>query len=302
MTDEVSVESGRLVAFSALRDLLQEWERLGRKSTTAGVRPELARLDPPVQFNALGFDSYADFLDAAESAGFIEKFRQPNGHWLLVPPGSVVKSDDVSSQEKTQRALRSDVWRAFVDWSDGLERYWDRADGCTIVVPVSSGGEPLWVSDRDRFPVVDHITQARQVEWMWAFAETNPHGAREILENALSDGSPRGEWQRTLSRLGLLAQWREYLRAEVSRVVDEWAAKHSIQQSALYVRQRTAASVGSLGRGQSGAATRARQAGADNSRGYTEKLRAAVHRAVDEMSFEELADLRIRAVHLLADS
>lgn len=297
---EVPSSGSHVAAFVALQDLVREWQNKGRTPTTAGIKPELDRLDPPIVPSSLGFADYTGFLDAAADAGYITKYRQANGHWLLQLPGASVPNPVVGPSHDPNRPLKPEVWNAFVNWTDGLDRRWDREQRCAILLPVDSDGAPMWKSDPTRFPVINYVRQEQQTGWMHSFAETFSDPERAALLAALDPERPRGEWQRTLTRLGITDRWRQQLRTEVTQVVEEWAAANTIPAVHLYAPERRSQvapkSPSTRTDPQQRTVPTANRPARES---QTERLRSFVHAAVDEMTFEELAALPIRAIHII---
>jgi len=280
-------------AFQQLRSIVEVWHDAGRTAATAAIKPALMHGEPPLRVEELGFESFSRFLDAAIAAGAINRYRTAKGHWILLP------HDAQPPAPQAVQSLRSDLWRAFVDWTDGLERRWDTELRTTIMLPVDDSGAPLWESRPDRFVKIPAITQSQQIGWMKEFAGEYAE-QRPALESALEPESMRGEWLRTLRRLDLTAQWRSYLQSKVIDAAETWATTNAIAVSEI-MSLAPSSTQPSVATTATATATRRRGQGGNTGApgNLVEQLRGAVHAAVDAMSFEELAALQIRALHLL---
>ncbi|MBW0275697.1 hypothetical protein ATM97_30295 [Nocardia sp. MH4] len=310
------------VAFQALQNIISEWRELGRITTTAGLKPAMQDALEGFTEQEYGFDTFRDFILAAEHAGCVQVRRLPNGHNLVGLPGETSEALDqvaamarpaepnstagTTSDASGNRQIKSDVWSVFVDWRSGLRRLWDREGQHAFMYPTIDG-KPAWESSAERFVEIPAVGLDQQVAWMREWTNTLPEPARSELAKSLAPSAPKGEFRRELTRLGLNTQWRATLQHNVFEHLSSWAAQQSIplthlldnrQPNAVSARLATASSPTprqAISRGPVPIPEIARQGG------DAERLRQRLHRAIDRMSLVELAALPIRAEHLLYD-
>lgn len=321
MTDApaVSVEdqdlgTGRAAAFASLATIVREWRGQGRKTTTAGIKSALQRRPEGFDERALGFVTFAAFLEAAEAEGLIHRFRQPNGHWIVMLPGE--SGEDLSAiagrtshptqleRVADEARLRPDVWASFVDWRADHRRLWDVQERRALMFPVDHEGKPAWLEDPQRFVDIPILDQALQVQWMREFAERQPDGVRSALLSALSNPAATGSFRRALTQFGLQPAWRAELHRRVAAKVSSWAAEHSIPGGQVVLAQEPVAvapHVRSPEASTSPAIRRTEPVTRPADATDLDRLRQKIHAIVDRMSLAELAALPIRAEHLLAD-
>src|SRR5947209_1903671 len=109
----------RDAAFAVLRETVDDLVRRERKPRIQGVKPGMQfRTGGRFDEHALGFPTFAAFVEAAVAAGVITQRREPGGR-LLMPVGT-------SLAISTGRpSIRQGLWKAFTDWS-GRTYVWDR--------------------------------------------------------------------------------------------------------------------------------------------------------------------------------
>lgn len=319
---EVTVASDqgslREASFRRLAELVRQWRASGRTTTTAGVKSVLLASPEGFDETALGFRTFADFLDAADSAGYVGRVRQPNGHWLITLPEDppMTERSGISGDQPAgalvdplsdDARLRADVWATFLDWRSDHRRLWDVQQRRALLIPVDKENRPAWEVTPSRFLEIPVINLQTQREWMREFAGTRPERERDALLAALDDVDGLTPFFHTLRRLGLQPQWRAELQRRVVSVVAGWAADHDVAADDLVASGRTGVSrggyetrsePGSLSRAADG--IRASRAGVGKSASDVERLRARMHAIIDRMSLDELAALPVRAEHLLA--
>ncbi len=309
MSNVTDVADRRSRAYAQLANLVAEWQRTGRGTTSAGLKSGLQRSPEGFSESDLGFDSFLEFLNAAVAAGSIQVHRLENGHRLVQLPGDPVP-DRASPLSQTlgtlpSARLKPDVWAAVVDWADMHKRLWDRENNRAFLFPVDEAGEPLWASQPERFADIPSATQAMQIGWMGDFAHRQSAPDRQALEQSLLEGAPRGSFRRELQARNLVGQWRAELQRLTTDFALEWASKNGISKSEILDGRSTRPmkSAGAISPRLSGKSVRPSGSSTPPhaNRSDINDLRRMVHKAVDRMSTSELLALPLRAEHFLAD-
>lgn len=308
----------RKTAFATLVGVVREWRAASRITTSAGVKPAFVEAMNGKTEQDLGFETWREFIEAAVAAGHVQTERLATSHTAILLPHegpAVVASWPEkraaarrgSEATQTQFRLKPDVWAAFVEWQEGHRRLWDSSTCRAFVFPLNENGEPAWTSRPDRFREIEPVTAKSQKEWMREWALTCQATDREALLAALVPDAPLRSFRHELDARGLTFEWRNELQRRVGNHVREWAETQGVAWLDLTVprekghptpvprnRQRKA-------QGRTTAATL--EAGNRPTAGSSdlERLREIVHRAVDRMSYAELAAIPIRAEHLLGD-
>lgn len=280
-------------AFELLVKTVSSWRQSGRKTTSAGVKSGMRELDPAFDESALGFADFSSFLEEAAGCGKISKYRQPNGHWLILMPGEE-PSEPATPPHESYR-LRPDLWNALIDWDAHYLRKWDKDRGRAFMYPVDDEGVVLWESRPERFCDIPSTTQARQMEWMHEFARTTPDLVRPRLEASLGAGM-MGAFRKELVEVGLLGGWQNYLQHKIVEHALAWANECGVPSRDILAAQKN---VNHDTGGGDSARSATRNVGSPVASQRVDSLRQLVHQAVDRMSLDELASLPIRAGHLL---
>ncbi len=190
-------------AFALLADAVKDYYVANRRAYSAGLKPELKRRDPAFDEQGLGFASFRRFLEAAERAGVVDVHPARRGPDIeLVPPGEPLHPEYPVRRPRSPGRLRSDLWKAWVDWTPGYRRLYDRQRHVAEripAVPVSALSpehrelvEALDAGDERVIPIAG-LSIERQLEWMTEFvAEAGDFGAR--LSEALRRERPAQEF------------------------------------------------------------------------------------------------------------
>jgi hypothetical protein len=175
---------------------------------------------------------------------------------------------------------------------------------------VDEHGEPTWLSQPDRFRAIEPVAPEAQKEWMREWARRQQPEDRDALLAALAPDAPPRSFRHVLDARGLALEWRAELHNRVGAHVRAWANQHGIAWHDLVARvsperspipsdsstSKTSHKNASPASTAENRGTRVAGEGSD-----LERLREIVHRAVDRMSYAELAEIPIRAEHLLGD-
>ncbi|MFF9780325.1 hypothetical protein ACF1HJ_42670 [Streptomyces sp. NPDC013978] len=307
-------------AFATLVDVVREWRSAGRVTTSAGVKPAFVQATHGKSELDYGFGTWREFVEAAADAGHVRTERLATNHTgILLPDENLavttakleqrsVKREDTGTRS-TRVRLKPDVWAAFVEWHDGHQRLWDTHASRAFVYPVDDHDEPAWVSQPDRFRAIEAVAPEAQKEWMRAWAARQEPTDRDSLLAALAPDAPLRSFRHVLDSRGLALEWRAELQRKVGAHVRAWADEHAVAWHDLVT-------TAPLERPSAPSSPPAHRSANKNVRPFLtaegrearapggsdlERLREIVHRAVDRMSYAELAEIPIRAEHLLGD-
>lgn len=305
-------------AFTTLVAVVRDWRIAGRVTTSAGIKPAFVEAMSGKTERDLGFETWREFIEAAVEAGHVRTERLATKHTGILLPGESHGATGADSRPVGRRRfgsplmqvrLKPDVWVAFIEWQDGYRRLWDSTASRAFVYPVDEHGDPSWAAEPDRFREIEPVTAEAQKEWMREWAETHEPADRAALLAALAPEAPLRSFRQVLEARDLTVDWRDELQRRVGAHVREWAESRSVAWPDLTVRRaverppktsaekeadrtKTSEPVQDPGR---------RPARASGGGSDLERLREIVHRAVDRMSYAELAAIPIRAEHLLGD-
>jgi hypothetical protein len=261
----------RDAAFAVLHETVDDLVRRERKPRIQGVKPGMQfRTGGRFDEHALGFPTFAAFVEAAVAAGVITQRREPGGR-LLMPVGT-------SLAISTERpSIRQDLWKAFTDWS-GRMYVWDRD---ARIAHEKTTTDDEGTAD-DRFVPIPSASEAEQLGWARQFVESNT-GDRtaDALATVLASGDARFEQFSTLihSNPRLEGEWKGERRRRVAEAIRGWAEDAGLDVDP-YAAVDTAVLASDVRRASDAADVEVR-------------LRAAVRQAVDRMSLSELRELRL---------
>src|SRR5262249_5328502 len=280
----------------------------------------------------LGYKRFRDFLADAGARGYIEVNEERLGDVAISVPG------ETQAMVEFEKPIRSDLWRAFVDWTPNLLRFYDLTNDQVVMIPEKPAPlEPerfrafrdRLEAERSAFVSIKFITLPEQLEWMKRFAAgmSDPR-MRELLNAALDDKKPVKTFVAVLRTVpDQLQRWHGVLRQEVRQVIEQWqtssenlrqisidrASSPTSQnaddrQSARETGSRNAEMemlelVSRLLRGSSRSSVSRLHPDAKATQPNvdspdTVELRAKVHAAIDRMSANELRELRLPVGYL----
>jgi len=295
------VDPAAVGAFERLRDEVAKLNQGSRVPTAAGLKSSLQRNYQDFNERELGYKRFIEFLEDAQAHGYVSVLRDSFGHPRIYPTGAATAIAKVAISEPDAVAmgshrLRSDVWRAVIDWEENYTRAWDRRVGRAFMYPADDGSTPPWTKQPDRFVQITPISQETQIGWMKEFAEFQIDDARDELVVSLGVGAPRGQFKQVLAKYQLDAAWSRALQAHAARFVQGWASSNTVAIKHLFDHRSHGSQTGTT-EGQRAQTTAL--AVSDILRPDT--LREELHRVIDRMSPEDLASLRIPAGYLIAE-
>lgn len=290
-------------ALALLEELVSESYTLHRRVTAAALKARMRhRSDQQFDEKQLGFSTFRAFLQHAEARGKIS--LHPGGVDLLVtPPGGHPPQDQgpVSRRQRppaTHARIQAHLWRAFVDWSPGTQRYFDQRDRQAFSLATRPSprehGEQLARreavdAEPHRFVKIDPIPFEQQLGWMHEFADRQPSPIKEQLQIALASERPARDFTAQVRAAPkLYDSWQRSLVDQVARAIEQWARTHHVKVDIFEPPPRPAPEI---------AQTKLPRATSEPS-----DLRALLHRAIDRMPDHELAAISLPVGYLVEPS
>jgi len=291
-------------ALKLLGAVVQESHERGRRTTAAALKAKLRRRSThEFDEKLLGFVNFRAFLREAQARGIVA-LHQGEFDVLVTPPGTDPPEPDPQTtssagahgtdRANAPRRIRAHLWRAFVDWSPGLQRFYDRVEREAFLLPARPSPREqeehrlrreIVASDPVRFAAIEPVPFEQQLGWMHDFTDQQQSPIKEQLQLALGSERPARDFAGQMSAIPALSNaWHRHLVQQVSEVIQRWAATHGLDVD-IFVPQRTPV-----------AALRA--APQFGSRG-TSSLRVMLHRAIDQMPEQELMAISIPVGYLI---
>ena len=328
-TSPSAIDDGRAEAFAVLADAVAGLTADGvRPPTASEVRLEMKRrtyggFDPKL----VGFKRFRDFLMAAASEGHIGLDTSRAGDM------AVLRATEAESPREPSHFVRTDLWRAFVDWDTRMLRVYDRAAGKARMIPKAPAPfEPDRYKELRRrlehepaaFIEIEPLGMPTQLAWMREYVEKlHDSDFRSLLSAALDSEKPLKLFVDILrTDPEQLARWHRELGLKVRQVVEKWrdsvAADEQIdierrQPSPEETQQppqvhhghrqeeRTAATVDFLKLLKRRVPAPAGEGSTSGALKDGAELRARLHLAIDRMPLTELKMLRVPVGYLFED-
>lgn len=241
------LEQAREEAFSLLREIVVRYETTGRKPLLAGVKPEIQRrTEGRFSETALGFATFREFVETAVKGGYVTAAEV--GQSLLLHVDGVETQPFSKSRRPEagpkRRAIRTDLWKAFVDWNPAVRRLWDTQEQTTLMYGESLGIEDpeaqarrtIVESQPERFIEIPRIPFETQVRWMTDYAESlpeRPHG-RLLLACINGDARPANAFMNYLRDNNELSpDWNMLKTSRVRSVIDAWVHANDLDLDIL---------------------------------------------------------------------
>jgi hypothetical protein len=288
--------------FNLLRTIVEDLTASGRRSFAAGLKPRLQSLsNGEFDETRLGFPTFKAFLQEAEKAGIVELGRTPSDLVVMprraMPPPSTTTSP---AQDLRGKKIRPDLWRAWIEWSPELRRYYDKeSDRVLFLVDRANDDEPENLAatraevaaNPGRYIPIEPISSTATVEAMRDFASSwTDETDRAAMQEALASSTPE-EAAMNFTRLlrvrsPIGAAWHLTRLNQVSQAIAAWKQTHQLEVQHLVPtqgaeRRSNIASVPSIGIDE-------------------EELRGRILEAVQRMALSDLLRLPIPAEYLLS--
>jgi hypothetical protein len=228
-SSDSEVRSDVRKAFSVLVDAVATLTREGDRPPTASeARLAMKRLTyGGFSPKDLGYSRFRDFLADAETRGLIVVDASRQGD-VAVHLGSVMAS--VGSRN---RVIRRDLWRAFIDWTSSLARFYDLKYQRAVVVPAEPAPlEPAKYrefrarleSNPEDFVRIEPILVQTQISWMKDFAggSADPQ-IRAVLLAALNSEKPVKAFNGVLRTVpGQAIRWKNAFQTHAREHIESW--------------------------------------------------------------------------------
>lgn len=300
MTTEVHLGDTLRLRREALGLLVRAVEDLkhedGQDPTASQVRLRMGEVSyGGFSLSRVGFRRFRDLVDLAASEGLVVVDTRPVGDIRIAPLA------DANGTESPNLAFNSAIWRAMVDWRPDMLRVWDTREGRARFIPehpvpleperFASVRNEILVST-DRFLQLPHLTFADQLQLLREFAagEALTDDQKQLLDAALGSSRPIQRGLQLLRDLDESAsrRWSDVLRTSVRQRLAAWAAETAGAPDPDELMEPVPAPEPTL------PIEDAKRKPRDEAASVA-ALRAAVHRAVDSLSPEELRALQLPA-------
>jgi hypothetical protein len=216
----------------------------------AGAKPEMQRRSEG-RFSevALGFDSFREFVKAAIEAGYVTASDDSGSRSLLLHVEGVevkpfTKSRRTAGGAKRPRAIRPDLWKAFVDWNPAISRVWDKQEEAALTFGIEAVHEDtddrerrkLYESHPERFIAIPRIPFETQLDWMRKYSESleNERHARRLLSLLKADEKPANAFMTYVRDYGELGHdWNMLKTAKVRSMIEAWSRENNLTPDIL---------------------------------------------------------------------
>lgn len=283
-------------AYRLLAQVAAEMHDNGRRAHAAAVKPRLLALtNGGFDERSLdaGFRTFRDFVRAADAAGVITCAPAPIGPDIEVLPVGVTSLGPRQPVAQSER-VRPDFWEAFVDWTPGRTRVYDRVEDRARIVPLEPAPlEPAShtslrdaLSDATRFVPITAVPMNAQAEWMRAFVDVAPASpGLAAAEAALQAERPFRAFAHALAIDDRLKHaYNDFRQEKVVEAIEAWRSDHGLEDVRIYTASTTPDHEDAKERGKSAD---------ENVR--VEDIRRVVHAAVDRMPLDALNALHVPA-------
>jgi len=259
-----------------------QFNRTGRRTTGAALAEAIRARFPSFSFEQVGLTRLADAVRLAEEAGLLVRHRDVK-HLEVSPRESTPRTPSSSAKSATPH-VRPDVWRALVFVNDTNAHFLDRTTGKLITLVSGQDAELQDHQENQRFVRLSSIPPETQKQWMRDFVESQPalNGADAPFDEEkwwivfpawLQDRDPAAD-----------QNWRRFRAGRVFSFVKEWGRKNGVQEE-MWLSAR-----------QPLLPARSQPAYCPHEQEVT---RRAILAAIEDLPFEQLADLAIPVRYLL---
>lgn len=232
----------RAAAFDALRFAVAGLLAASKPTLSAAVKPALLA-GTNYRFNeaAFGMAGFREFLIAAQAAGAVALAPRPDGVDVEVLLVEGERNTPASGGRARVSPLRADLWQAFVDWSPGWARLWDRERELAVRFPeqptefedpAHTQARALRDEQPGRFVPIPPVGVDVTVAWMAEFSDAlAPGPVRGNLTGALTGPRPLRAWTAAVRDAGLYDHWHEARLRRLRGTVLGWAARNNVDLS-----------------------------------------------------------------------
>lgn len=225
----------RETAFGRLVEVVNELQRTGRSTKSAGVKPRLVQSLGHFDEADYGFSNFREFLTAAQQAGLVELHTTDASPDVNV----VVSGEPTPTAPSSVGRIRPDLWSTFMDWSPGVERLYDRQEQrARRLVPLTDAEDldsemralrEARAADPDRFLRIEPVFLATQLSWARTFvANLESSLDRKRLTEDLNTERPLQQFTRRIRMMPIASKWASFRNRQVADVIRAWAENMEI--------------------------------------------------------------------------
>lgn len=308
----------RAEAYAALQRAVTELRSRGRRSVAAGLKTELKRMTAGgFDEGALGFSSFRSFLEAAAEAQIVQLIRPAPGSGQdleVVAIGQAIASRPLpggnGAQRPPHRRIRQDLWNAFVDHDPTWFRVFDRSAGVVRFFPKDpvplepqdvAAQRQRYAESPDQFAIIEFIPQETKKSWMKEFIDGlhEQDAMRRVLGPALETDRPLTSFVRAVRGTPELGRaWTATFAERVGVVIEEWLSAHGIDLDP-YLEVPSPQRRRSNRVAPTQPTARAEKARSPESRSGDDGLRDQLFAVLNQLSTDELLQLRVPIVYAL---
>lgn len=201
-------------------------------------------------------------FDVANMTQFVLKFSdivELDKH--TSPPQVVLRQKDSAAGFTSETAIRSDLWKAVLDYSSNRTYIWDIATSMAVVGEANGNDYTL--------PTIDRNTLQ---QWRREFVQSHQSAVGEAIRHRLEEWAEQILPDKHLGRLR--GPWSAELKRRVHRHLDSWFSQHGLDAPADIVTERRKVKDGIREVNE-------------------ERLRSAVERCIAAMSGNDLRNIMI---------
>ena len=199
--------------FDLLVSAISTLDGAGKMPVAAGVSAKMRLLQPTFSLPRSPYRTFRELVLDAESRGVVDVSAGAND--LVLKIGEQKKHDS-----RRGETLRTDLWRALLDWTNGVVYEYDPKTCDTR----RAGAEPS-----EGTVAVPFLSKDERLAWMRTFAaaETGPQAAE--LNEALRGEDAVASFHRVVRATdSLKRRWNRHLRRHVLEAAHAWARQHGI--------------------------------------------------------------------------
>jgi hypothetical protein len=252
----------------------------------------------------LGFVTFREFLEAAAKAGVVET-QLEGTHLRMHVPGVQPAPPRLQGAHKSRESslvhIPPHFWTAFVDWTPGKRRLFDKVTQTAIVFPSNpaahqspdeSARRELVSANPDRFVEIQPLTFETQVGWMKDFADTLPDPNDRRLADLILENDPKPAYAFNVflrRNQRMLAGWKKFRVDRALEAIRRWMNDHGVDPSVLDTSKL----------GSTGADTEPTRVSDSPAQQKIDQVRLRVLAAVEKMPLAELLRLPIPVEYMI---
>ena len=205
--------------FELLVAAISTLDRSGKTPVAAGVSAKMRLLDRTFSLPRSPYRTFRELVLDAEGKGIVETTQGAND--------LVLKVGGQKRESRQGETLRTDLWRAMLDWTDNVAYEYNPATRTTTRVGDKRGDGTI---------PVPFLSKDERLQWMRSFAESETGDPRDQLTEALRAEDPVGSFHRVVrANDSLKRRWNRHLRRNVLDTALAWARENGIADGDIFV-------------------------------------------------------------------